>query len=196
MKANLAKLSKIPLIVRVVSLYVCFGLAGWGGFVLTEVPTLTYTPPVAKPQPAVYLRSSVSGKPVTILVPRLGIELSIIDGAYDKASDSWTLTDDKAQFATITDRPNDGGGNTFIYGHNTDRVFGRLAGLVDGDIVQIKTDNNHTFSYTYSGQQIVQPTNTSVLADDSAKPRLTLMTCEGWLSQTRRIMYFDFKEVS
>lgn len=196
MKASLAKLSKIPLIVRVVSLYVCFGLAGWGGFIATETPILTYMPPVTKPRPAIYLQSTVSGKPISILVPRLGIELPVIDGSYNKAADAWTLTDDKAQFATITDRPNDTGGNTFIYGHNTDRVFGRLVGLTEGDIVQVKTDNNHTFSYVYSGQQIVQPTNTSVLADKPAAPRLTLMTCEGWLSQTRRIMYFDFKEVS
>lgn len=179
-----------------VSLYVCFGLAGWWFTVVTEAPTLAYTPPTPKPQPsAVIVESTISGKPVSIHVPRLGIELAIVDGAYDRATDSWTLTDDKAQFATMTDQPNDHSGNTFIYGHNTDQVFARLSGLISGDIVEVKTDNGHTFSYVYSGEQSVLPTNTSVLSDTPATPRLTLMTCEGWLSQTRRIMYFDFKEV-
>lgn len=195
MKASLAKLTKIPLIIRVVSLYVCFGLAGWWLTGVTETPVLAYTPPIEKPKPAVFVQSTISGKPISVHVPRLGIDLLIVDGAYDRATDSWTLTDDKAQFATMTDQPNDHSGNTFIYGHNTDRVFARLAGLVSGDIVQVKTANGHIFSYAYSGEQSVLPTNTSVLSDTSATPRLTLMTCEGWLSQTRRIMYFDFKEV-
>jgi len=58
-----------------------------------------------------------------------------------------------------------------------------------------KTANNLTFRYVYSGEQIVQPSNTDILNAEPATPRLTLMTCEGIFSQTRRVMFFDFKEV-
>lgn len=136
-----------------------------------------------------------TGAPVSIQVPNVGINLAVIDGSYDPVKDSWTLTDDKAQFAAMTDLPNDRAGNTFIYGHNTDAVFAKLAGLKAGDIAEIKTANNLTFQYVYSGEQIVQPSNTDILNAEPATPRLTLMTCEGIFSQTRRVMFFDFKEV-
>ncbi len=140
-------------------------------------------------------RSIKTGTPVSVLVPNVGINLPVINGTYDSAKDSWTLTDDKAQFAAMTDQPNDRAGNTFIYGHNTDPVFAKLAGLKAGDIAEVKTANNLTFRYVYSGEQIVQPSNTDILNAEPATPRLTLMTCEGIFSQTRRVMFFDFKEV-
>jgi LPXTG-site transpeptidase (sortase) family protein len=136
-----------------------------------------------------------TGRPVSIQVANVGIDLKITDGSYDSAHDSWTLTDDKAQFATMTDLPNDRAGQTFIYGHNTDAVFAKLSGLKAGDTATIRTANGHMFTYVYTGEQIVQPSNTQILNDEPATPRLTLMTCEGIFSQTRRIMYFDFKEV-
>lgn len=178
-----------------VSLYVCFGLASWQLFIFTTPAPIAYAAPTKEPPAPIYVDASISGKPAVIIVPRLNVELAVIDGAYNRTNDSWTLSDDKAQFATMTTQPNDQRGNTFIYGHNTDRVFAKLSGLQNGDIAKVKTTNGYTFSYVYSGNDSVQPTNTSVLSENPAKPQLTLMTCEGLFSQTRRMMYFDFKEV-
>lgn len=192
------KLTRIPLVFRVVSLYVMAGVPLWAASAngLLMQPEPTHVKPsvvvqrVAPPAPTLK-----TGAPSTVMVPKLGINLAIIDGTYDSGNDSWTLSDDKAQFATMTDQPNDRAGNTFIYGHNTDAVFAKLSGLQAGDIAEIRTTNNLTFHYVYTGEQVVQPNNTDILNDEPASPRLTLMTCEGIFSQTRRIMYFDFKEV-
>lgn len=183
---------------RVVSLYFVVGIPLWyaaatNQFTHHSIATAT----VASEKPFIVPAAAPlkTGAPSSIDVPNVGINLPVIDGTYDAANDRWTLTDDKAQFAAMTDRPNDRAGNTFIYGHNTDAVFAKLSGLQAGDIAEVHTTNNLTFRYVYTGQQIVQPNNTDILNAEPAVPRLTLMTCEGILSQTRRIMFFDFKEV-
>lgn len=190
--------TRIPLVLRVVSLYVVVGLPLWfaastGQFTHRVAADTHITP--RRPVAAVPLVSIKTGAPATVAVPNVGINLPVIQGEYDAVKDSWTLTDDKAQFAAMTDQPNDRAGNTFIYGHNTDPVFAKLSALKAGDVAEVKTSNNLTFRYVYSGEQIVQPTNTDILNAEPATPRLTLMTCEGIFSQTRRVMFFDFKEV-
>ncbi len=178
-------------------MYVVVGVPLWYASTTIQPPKVVATvhPAQNRQITTEVTRSIKTGAPVSVLVPNVGINLSVIDGTYDAAKDSWTLTDDKAQFATMTDRPNDRAGNTFIYGHNTDPVFAKLAGLKVGDVAEVKTANNLTFRYVYSGEQIVQPSNTDILNAEPATPRLTLMTCEGIFSQTRRVMFFDFTEV-
>jgi LPXTG-site transpeptidase (sortase) family protein len=187
-------MTKIPLLLRVVSLYILIGTFIWTVKPPEPKPILASAPVVVRqPQPSA--APVIEGVPSTISVPRLGMDLTIVDGTYNATNDSWTLTDDKAQFATMTDLPNNQSGSTFIYGHNTDQVFAKLSGLSVGDIAQIKTTNGRTFNYIYNGQEIVQPSSTQILSEKPATPRLTLMTCEGILSLTRRVMFFDFKEV-
>lgn len=186
---------KLPLFLRVVALYVLVGVPVWTIWSLQPaepVVAATYVPP----KPAVTIRTSDKrvGEPSRISVPRLGISLSVIDGEYDTKKDNWTLTDDKAQFARMTALPNNESGNTFVYGHNTDAVFAPLAWLEAGDVARISTTNGLTFQYRYSGKQIVNPKATSILAN-TATPRLTLMTCEGIFSQSRRVMFFDFERI-
>jgi LPXTG-site transpeptidase (sortase) family protein len=184
---------RLPLFLRVVALYVLTGVPIWV-FIATRPPEPVVA--AAPPKPAIVIRegSLRVGQPARVVVPRLGIDLKIIDGEYDKKKDTWTLSDDKAQFATMTSLPNNESGNTFIYGHNTDAVFAPLARLKTNDVVRVHTTNGLTFQYRYSGKEIVDPKTTSVLAASEA-PRLTLMTCEGIFSQTRRVMFFDFERI-
>ena len=139
----------------------------------------------------------LEGPPARIIVPRLGIDLSVIQGVYNRSENSWTLTDTKAQFAGMTSLPNNIDGNTFIYGHNTDPVFAKLSGLKKGDVAYVKTYNDLTFTYVFGGKQFVPPNDTSILKDTpETRPILTLMTCEGIFSESRRVMLFDLKEVA
>lgn len=199
-RVRLARL-RLPLIVRVVALYVAIGIPGWFGLSQLEpdqpVASAAAITPAERAKSLVRFEHSqrITGEPIQIRVPRLGVDLAVIDGIYDPALDTWTLTKDKAQFARMTELPNNESGNTFIYGHNTDAVFSPLVWLQSGDEAIITTANGHTFTYLYNGNQIVNPDETSILSPTEA-PRLTLMTCEGILSQARRVAVFDFKEVS
>jgi LPXTG-site transpeptidase (sortase) family protein len=115
---------------------------------------------------------------------------------YDSTHDSWTLSPTAAQFALITTKPNNIRGNTVIYGHNTQAVLAPMKDIAVGDIVSVKTTNGHTFNYTYSHDKIVDPSFTEVFSENPDTPQLTLLTCDGIWSTVRRLMYFDFQNVT
>lgn len=189
-------LAKTPLLVRVFGLYlITTGLLVPS--MLYARPTQVVYNPTYVPPPIVSTeaRRVINGTPDRIIVERLNVDLPIKSGAYDADTGEWTLSDDAAFFATITDLPNDYQGNTFIYGHDRDAVFAPLEGIRAGDKVRIKTTNGHTFVYAYASDAIVTPDVTDVLYAEPKKPQLTLMTCDGLFSEVRRIMYFDLVEV-
>lgn len=193
-----AVIQNTPLIVRVVCLYVA-------AFTIIVLASQINQPaPIAQsilfadvPQMTNYKsKTIVSGYPKKLSIVRLGISLPVINGTYDEKKNDWTLSDHAVQFATMTTLPNNVYGNTFIYGHNTSAVLEPVKDLRVGDIATVTTTNGKTFTYAYTRDQIVKPNKTDILDDTPAKPRLTLMTCEGFFSLTRRIMYFDFKGVA
>jgi LPXTG-site transpeptidase (sortase) family protein len=199
MRALKRIMSKIPLVLRAVSLYILLSIGVWGSSQLvqeyTPAPVYTTQPVIALPKKEVLSQEVISGHPISFSVERLGINLPVNDGTYDVQTKEWTLSDDAVYFATLTTEPNDTRGNTFIYGHNQPQVIEPMKDIQVGDVVTIKTSNGHTFRYTYTHDSIVAPTFTAALKENPETPQLTVMTCEGIWSETRRMMYFDLLEV-
>lgn len=137
--------------------------------------------------------AAVHGIPRSVSVPSLGIDVSVEDGYYDTATGQWTLSEDSAFYATPTLPVNSDGGNTLIYGHNSQKIFGKLLDIQPGSEVAVTTDNGYVFTYVHQSTEAVDPTDVSPLAYEG-KPRLTLQTCSGVWSQTRQMVYFDLKE--
>ena len=137
---------------------------------------------------------AIEGNPVRIVVPALNIDLKIIDGSYDSITKTWTLTRDKAQYALMTPKPNNQGGNTFIYGHARPEVFAQLPKLPIGAVVSVYTDNNHVFTYRYRSSYETNPNDDSLFQYKGA-PILTLQTCSGLWYQNRLLMTFDLVRV-
>jgi len=134
----------------------------------------------------------IKGVPRHINIPSLGIDTDVVDGLYDSRNGSWTLSEDTAFYATITNPANSDSGNTFIYGHNSQKIFGKLLSIQNSAEVIITTDNNYMFTYVYLNTEAVKPTDVFTL-DYSGKPRLTLQTCSGIWNQTRQMFYFELK---
>jgi LPXTG-site transpeptidase (sortase) family protein len=198
MSALTNTMTKIPLVLRAVSLYVVVGAGIWGTGQIVEFYTPTPLPVsqvVTPPKPKIFSQQVISGHPISFSVERLGINLPVRDGVYDSQTKEWTLSGDAVYFATITREPNDTLGNTFIYGHNQPQVIEPMKDVQVGDIVTIGTSNGLTFRYTYTHDSIVAPTFTAALKERPENPQLTVMTCEGIWSETRRLMYFDLLEV-
>jgi len=189
--------AKIPLLIRVVSLYVVVGGSMLG--VASAMPDPAPPAEIILASSPVVPESTqtpvITGKPVGFKVQRLGIDLPIKDGVYNSKTREWTLSDNAVYFATITSRPNDIRGNTFLYGHNQPQVIAQMKDIRVGDVATITTANGHTFRYAYKRDSVVAPTFTEVLMQNPDKPQLTVMTCEGIWSETRRLMYFKFLEV-
>jgi LPXTG-site transpeptidase (sortase) family protein len=137
----------------------------------------------------------IEGRPVRIQLPSLGIDLAVINGYYDAATQSWTLTNNDAQYAVNTVLANNQEGNTFIYGHNRKQVFESLYKIQPGQHAIVYTDNNHVFTYEYTGSVVTSPNDDSLFTYQGP-PILTLQTCSGLWYQNRQLFHFSLVSVS
>lgn len=184
-------LQQLPLLLQVVVLYGIVALA-----VHPPAPAVQPVQAAAAPvyRPATPSPAILTGTPVRLEIPRLGIMLAIQPGGIDPHTNDWILSYDAAHFAPMTAPASETPGNTLIYGHNTPEVLMPTADLVPGDTLTITTDNGHVFTYNYRADESVIPSDTHILTSKSNTPQLSLLTCEGIWSDKRRIMYFDLVE--
>lgn len=136
------------------------------------------------------VRDTVQGIPRRIRIADLGIDVAVKDGYYDSKTGQWTISEEAAYFATPTTIANSEAGNTFIYGHNSRKIFGKLLSVKPGMKAVVETDSGAQFTYTFISTEAVRPQDASIL-EYSGKPRLTLQTCSGVWNQHRQIFYFD-----
>jgi LPXTG-site transpeptidase (sortase) family protein len=151
-------------------------------------PNVAIAAPISKPSEV-----AIAGHPVQISVPSLNINLPVVNGYYDHQSGQWTLTLNKAQFATPSAEPNNTSGNTIIYGHYRKGVFSTLHQIQPGAIALITTSNGYVFEYKYTLTYAVSPTDTSIFTY-TGPPELTIQTCSGTWFQNRQMYHFDFAD--
>lgn len=142
------------------------------------------------------IKTLVSGLPVKIVIPSVGIDIPVVDGYYFPHSTNWSVALTKANYDISTPAPNNKHGTTYIYGHWSPQVFGPTAKMIPGNLAYVYTSNNHIFSYKFEYKKVTRETDSAVLADFSKKPGLVLMTCQGMWAQNRRFMYFTFVSVN
>lgn len=130
------------------------------------------------------------GVPTHLYIPSLGLNLEVIKGSYDSLLATWTLTPNKAQFATATRELNTKGGLSLIYGHDVPKVFKATANMKLGDLVEVQTENGFVFTYKYVSSEVISPDDTGFLSY-KGKPRLSLLTCTGLWYQYRHLMNFN-----
>jgi sortase (surface protein transpeptidase) len=156
--------------------------------------------PVAlvKQQPVapVQQKPVISGRPVRIVIPGSGVDLPVDPGYYNQADGTWTLSGYHAQYATISTPANDSSGNTFIYGHNNNYVFGALRHNTPavGATALLYTDNNHIFAYSFQWATSVGPDDTAILSY-SGPSVMTIQTCTGSMNELRTFYRFGFTRV-
>lgn len=137
----------------------------------------------------------ITGTPTHITIPSVGIDLNVIPGYYYPKSQTWTLSLNDAQYATMTAKPNNKSGDTFIYAHYRLHVFYTLPHVKAGDQAVITTANGHTFTYTFLSSTITSPDNTA-LFNYKGQPILVLQTCTGVQFQNRQLFVFNLSKVS
>lgn len=138
--------------------------------------------------------AAISGKPIHLTIDSIGYDGEVIDGTYNAADQSWTLSKDKPHFATPSTLANNKSGNTFIYGHNNKHVFAQLSKIQLGDQAVVTTDNGHRFIYEYYSLTVTSPQDTSLFSYDGP-PVLTLQTCSGIWYENRSLYAFKLMEV-
>ncbi len=137
-------------------------------------------------------QAHISGKPIRIVLPELGIDVPVVNGYYISDKNVWYVAPAAATYAINTYPINNTKGTTLIYGHWFSYVFGPTKNIKPGDKALVYTDNGHVFQYEFQSEVIVDPTDTQLFTKlDSTKPSLKLMTCGGTWAQNRRIMTFN-----
>lgn len=195
------RLSSVPLIIRIVGLYLATALFFTGLLALQpSQPTAQIIEQRREALSAqvevITQQEEIRGTPARLVVDRLALDLPVKDGTFDPITGEWTLSDTDAFYATMTDAPSNRPGSTFIYGHNRPAAFGPLQSITAGDTVTIFTTSGAKLIYTYREDAVVTPEFTSILYEDSDVPQLILMTCEGLWSEVRRVMYFTLSEAT
>ncbi|HET7060393.1 MAG TPA: sortase [Candidatus Saccharimonadales bacterium] len=140
-------------------------------------------------------KATISGMPSHISIPGVDISVDVEPGYYNKSSQAWTLSTTKAEYATITPEANNGGGNTFIYGHNRWAVFYKLLQAQPGDEAIVTTSNHHTFIYKMVGRRDTNPHDDSLFRYQGP-PILTMQTCSGLWYQNRSLFVFNLVKAS
>ena len=120
-----------------------------------------------------------------LLIPSIGVDSPIIEGADDSALNrgSWLIPG--------TSTP-DQGGNTVISGHRfkylppNNTTFYLLDKLQPGDDIQVQW-NEKLYHYRVTNSRDVQPEQVEIL-DNTTDARLTLFTCTPILSTARRLV--------
>jgi len=130
--------------------------------------------------------------PSHIDVPAADISLDIEPGYYNYSKNTWTVSNEKANFATITSAPNTKSGNTYIYGHNKPDIFAKLNDLTVGDEAMVTNSEGKIFEYKLVSERDISPDDLSFLKYNG-KPILTLQTCSGFWDQYRRLFVFDLE---
>jgi sortase (surface protein transpeptidase) len=140
--------------------------------------------------------NAVYGRPVRIVIPASNVDLPVDPGYFDQSQASWTLSGYRAQFAMISNLANNVGGDTFIYGHNNNYVFGALRHVTPtvGAQALVYTDNAHVFAYSFARAYSLAPDDTSVLSYQGP-PIMTIQTCTGSLNEWRTMYQFNFVKV-
>ena len=193
-------LRKIRFIASVSSVYLLtVGVLGY--LIASAIPVAHAEVPRTVQRPHIPTKPKfvlVAGKPVRLVIPDYAIDLPVDEGYYDSASATWTLSETHAQFAMMTTLANNASGNTFIYGHGTDAVFGKLGATtpLPGTEALIYTDTNRVLSYRFQDARNLTPNDTSVFDDYNGPSTLTIQTCTGSLSEWRTMFRFTFEKVA
>jgi LPXTG-site transpeptidase (sortase) family protein len=135
--------------------------------------------------------AEISGQPVRIILPGESIDLPVVKGYYIRATQTWYVSPNSANYAPNTALINNQKGASLIYGHALNYIFGNTRNIKAGDKAIVYTQNGHIFEYEFSSQVTVDPSDTQVFSEVDNKPVLKLLTCGGSWSQNRRIMTFN-----
>lgn len=144
--------------------------------------------------PAIVVKENT--KPINILVPSVDLSLPIEIGNYDYQSHSWPINDTSAFYASVTSQLNTSAGQTVLYAHNKNNLFGKVKQLKNDDSIIIIDDTNQKFTYSLSRRKIVKPNDTAVFYEKSDKPTLVLITCDGLFDENRELIYFTLTGAS
>jgi len=112
---------------------------------------------------------------VNISIAQVGINLAISAGKTD--GDLWDISQTGASYLAGSGKLGESG-NTIVYGHNKNNLFGPIRWLEKGAEIKIKDSTGRILIYQVVETKTVSPDQTEILLPTSDST-LTLYTCDG-----------------
>ena len=119
-----------------------------------------------------------------IKIPSVGIDLPVEKGQIVKGV--WQISEKGASQLDKSANPGHKG-NTVIYGHNKNSLFGPIRWLKEGDSIEITDENRTLYTYRVVKTVITTPDDIEYVLPKSEEI-LTLYTCTGLLDSKRHIV--------
>jgi LPXTG-site transpeptidase (sortase) family protein len=164
----------------VILIFLGFSLLSFGGVNYYRVRILSFT---KTPSQATQIGQNYK-LPEEILIPSIGIDLSIETGAIEDGV--WQISYNHPTFLNSSARPGSGG-NIVIYGHNKKAIFGSIPYLSVGQKVYIKTTDDKVYIYEVYGKEFVSPDRVDLVSPTDHE-ELTIYTCWGLFDSQRVVI--------
>jgi LPXTG-site transpeptidase (sortase) family protein len=132
---------------------------------------------------ALYASKDLVNNPVRILIPKVDIDLKVIDAPI--VDGYWTLSDNTASYGLGSGHPGSKS-NTVIFAHARVGLFYNLKDVQVNDIIYVFT-KTQWYRYKVNNITAVYPNQTEVLKPTKTET-LTLYTCTGFSDEKRLIV--------
>lgn len=135
------------------------------------------------PQTYMYKEALKEKQPARIIIPKISVDLDVEPARI--IGDKWEINQTDASYMLGSSTPEEKG-NTVIYGHAKNAIFGGLKKLKAGDIIYVLT-NEKWYRYKVTETKEVKPKETQVVGP-TLTPTLTLFTCTAFLDSKRLVV--------
>lgn len=122
--------------------------------------------------------------PKNVRIKSISLEAEVASGGYK--DEKWILVNDHALYLPTSSKLGDGG-NTILYAHNTDKLFGNLKKTSVGDIIDVNDADGKTYSFSIYSKEYIKANQMGKLATN-LKDTITLFTCDGWFDEKRLVV--------
>lgn len=123
-------------------------------------------------------------RPVTVRIPSLSIDLPVHTATIEKGK--WPASPTGIMHLSSSPIPGEWG-NSILYGHNWQNLFGPMKKIQKGDLVEVELSSGETRMFEVVMTDTVTPDQTHILSQ-SEDARLTLYTCTGFLDRKRFVV--------
>lgn len=139
------------------------------------------------PETHMYKEALKAVQPVRIIIPKIPVDLEVTPARI--IGSKWETTNSGASYMMGSSVPSEKG-NTVIYGHAKNEIFGGLKKVKTGDAIYVLTAEKW-YRYKVAEVRSVKPTDTEVIAPTTEKT-LTLFTCTAFLDSKRLVVIAKF----
>lgn len=122
--------------------------------------------------------------PKWINISKSKITVQVRAGGYENGK--WILNNNFAFYLPTSWKLGEGG-NTILYAHTRDRLFGSLKKTSVGDIIILGDANGKIYNYKVYSIESIKPYQVEKI-ETNIKDTITLFTCDGWFDEKRLVV--------